>query len=125
MPTIEITKENIHTTIAQNDIIILDFWASWCGPCVQFAPTFEAASEKHTDVVFGKINTEEQRELAQRFNIRSIPMITVFREQIMLYHNPGALPPEGLEEILTKVKELDMDALRSQMKEAEANQGES
>ena len=118
MPTIEITKENIHTIIENNDIVILDFWASWCGPCVQFAPVFEAASNTHSDVVFGKINTEQQRELGAEFQVRSIPMITIFREKIMLYHQPGALPPEELENILGKVKELDMDDVRRQIAEA-------
>ena len=118
MPTIEITKDNIHSIIEDNDIVILDFWASWCGPCVQFAPVFEAASNAHSDVTFGKINTEEQRELGAEFQVRSIPMITIFREKIMLYHQPGALPPEALEDILGKVKELDMDDVRRQIAEA-------
>ena len=118
MPTIEITKDNIHSIIEDNDIVILDFWASWCGPCVQFAPVFEAASNAHSDVIFGKVNTEEQRELGAEFQVRSIPMITIFREKIMLYHQPGALPPEALEDILGKVKELDMDDVRRQIAEA-------
>ena len=121
MPTISITKENIDETIQNNDIVILDFWASWCSPCLNFAPIFEEASNKYPTVVFGKINTEEQRELAQSFQVRSIPMITIFREQIMLFHNPGSLPAEALDDLLEKVQALDMDDIRAKIEEEKAS----
>ena len=121
MPTISITKENIDETIQNNDIVILDFWASWCSPCLNFAPIFEEASNKYPNVVFGKINTEEQRELAQSFQVRSIPMITIFREQIMLFHNPGSLPAEALDDLLEKVQALDMDDIRAKIEQEKAS----
>jgi len=117
MSTIPITQDNLDNIIKENDIVIIDFWASWCKPCLDFAPTFEEASNKYPNVVFGKVNTEEQKELSQSFQIRSIPMITVFREQIMLFHNPGSLPPEALDDILEKVQALDMDDVRRQIAE--------
>ena len=92
MATVTITAENIEKIISENDVVILDFWASWCGPCRNFAPVFEAASEAHPNVVFGKIDTQEQQALAQQLQIRSIPTIMVFREQIQMYSQPGALP---------------------------------
>ncbi len=113
MATIALTKDNFNATIAENDLVIIDFWASWCGPCRSFAPTFEAASENHGDVVFAKVNTEEQQELAQACNIRSIPMLMIFREQVLLYSQAGALPPAQLEDVLEKAKALDMDQVRA------------
>lgn len=113
MATIALTKDNFNDTIENNATIIIDFWASWCGPCKSFAPTFEAASENHDDVVFGKVNTEEQQELAQACNIRSIPTLMIFREQILLYSQAGALPPAQLEDIIDKTKALDMDQVRA------------
>lgn len=97
MPTITLTDQNFEQTIADNDIVFLDFWASWCGPCKTFAPIFEAASEKHPDIAFGKVNTEEQMALAQRFQIRSIPTIMIYREQIPLFVQSGSLPAAALE----------------------------
>jgi thioredoxin len=117
MPTINATKENLDELIHQNDIVILDFWASWCGPCVNFAPVFEAASERHPNVVFAKVNTEEQLELSKAFKIRSIPNVAIFREQIMMFNNPGSIPAEELDQILSKVSELDMDDVRRQIAE--------
>jgi len=111
--TIALTKDNFNATIAENELVIIDFWASWCGPCRSFAPTFEAASENHGDVVFAKVNTEEQQELAQTCNIRSIPTLMIFREQILLYSQAGALPPAQLEDVLDKAKALDMDQVRA------------
>ena len=113
MATIALTKDNFNETIENNDTVIIDFWAEWCGPCKSFAPTFETASENHSDVVFAKVNTEEQQELAQACNIRSIPTLMIFREQILLYSQAGALPPAQLEDIVDKTKSLDMDQVRA------------
>lgn len=113
MATIALTKDNFNETIEKNDTIIIDFWASWCGPCKSFAPTFEAASDNHEDVIFAKVNTEEQQELAQACNIRSIPTLMIFRDQILLYSEAGALPPAQLEDIIDKTKALDMDQVRA------------
>jgi thioredoxin len=117
---IEITKDNFQSTIDDNDIVLVDFWASWCGPCKQFAPVFEAASELHADIVFGKVNTEEQQELAADFQIRSIPTLMIFREQIGVFMQPGALPPQALEEVIGKVRELDMDYVRAEVEKQAA-----
>ena len=117
MATIALTGKDFDRTINDNDIVLLDFWASWCGPCRQFAPVFEAMSEQHPDIVFAKINTEEERDIAAQFQIRSIPTLMVFREQIIVYAQPGALPPAGLAQIIEKVKELDMDDIRRQIAE--------
>jgi thioredoxin len=110
--TVEVGKTNIEETIKQNDIVIIDFWAPWCGPCKSFAPTYEAVSENHKDVVFAKINTEEEQELAGSFQIRSIPTLMVFREQVAIFSQAGVLPGSALEEIITKTKELDMEMVR-------------
>ena len=123
MAAIEITKDNFQSTIDDNDIVIVDFWASWCGPCKQFAPVFEAASELHQDIVFGKVNTEEQQELAGDFQIRSIPTLMIFREQIGVFMQPGALPPQSLEEVIGKVRELDMDYVRAEIEKQAAGNG--
>ncbi|HEX8988656.1 MAG TPA: thioredoxin [Rhodocyclaceae bacterium] len=125
MATVELTKENFKETISSNDIVIIDFWASWCAPCRSFAPTFEAASDKHADVCFAKVNTEEQQELAAAFNVRSIPTLMVFREQVILYAEAGALPPAALDEIVQQVRALDMDAVRKEIEAQEGQQGEA
>lgn len=120
MASVTITEQNFESTINNNDLVVFDFWASWCGPCRQFAPTFEKASEKHTDYVFGKVNTEEERGLSQAFGIRSIPTLIIFREGIGVYQEMGAMPPRALEEILQKVRELDMDEVRKAVEAQEA-----
>jgi thioredoxin len=108
MATIELTKDNFEQTVNGNPIVIIDFWAPWCGPCKGFAPVFEKASESHADVVFAKVNTDEQQELAGSFNIRSIPTLMVFREKVILFQQAGALPGQALEQVLTQAKSLDM-----------------
>jgi thioredoxin 1 len=120
MATVELTKDNFESTISDNETVIVDFWASWCGPCVQFAPTFESASEEHTDIVFGKVDTEAQPELAQAFGIRSIPTLMVFRDNIVLYAQPGALPPDAFDDLIGQTKALDMDEVRTKIAEHEA-----
>jgi len=120
MSTIAITKENIDSTIKENSIVILDCWADWCGPCKTFGPIFEDASAKHDDVIFGKINTEQEKEIAANFGIRSIPTIIAFREQIPVFMQAGALPAESFEELLGKIKELDMDSVREEVAKREA-----
>ena len=121
MAAIDFTADNFNSTIDDNDIVIVDFWATWCGPCKQFAPVFEAASELHPDIVFGKVNTEEQQSLAAEFAIRSIPTLMIFREKIGVFMQPGALPPNALEDVLQKVKALDMDHVRAEV-EKQASQ---
>ena len=108
MATVELTKDNFESTVNGNPIVIVDFWAPWCGPCRGFAPVFEKASEAHPDVVFAKVNSDEQQELAAAFNIRSIPTLMVFREKVILFQQAGALPGQALDQVLTQAKALDM-----------------
>ena len=115
MATIDLTAENFETHVKGDDILFVDFWASWCGPCRQFAPTYEAASEAHPDITFGSVNTEEQQELSAAAGISSIPTLMAFRDGILVFAQPGALPPAGLVQVITAVKGLDMDEVRSQV----------
>lgn len=119
MATLNLNSENFDSTIQGNDIVLIDFWAEWCGPCKSFAPVYEAASEQHADVAFAKVDTEEQQALAGQFGIRSIPTIAVFREQVMVFSQAGALPASALEELIKQVKVLDMEDVRAKVAEAE------
>ena len=115
MTTINLTRDNFDETVSGNDMVVVDFWAPWCAPCRFFSPVFEAASEKHQDVVFAKINTDEQQELAGMFGIRSIPTLMIMREKVVLYHEAGALPAQALEEILEKACALDMAKVHEEL----------
>lgn len=117
MAAVALTTENFNTTIETSDIVLVDFWASWCGPCRSFAPVFEKAAAANTDIVFGKVDTEDQPQLAGAFDIRSIPTLMIFREQVLLYAQPGALPAHALDELIAKVREIDMDDVRRQIAE--------
>lgn len=117
----EVTKENFSEVIENNDIVLLDFWASWCGPCKAFAPIFEAAAKENPDITFAKINTEEQQELAAYFQIRSIPTLMAFREQIIVFSQPGMLPESAIKQLISQVKELDMEKVREDIAQQETD----
>lgn len=122
MASVEITNDNLDQTITDNDIVLLDFWAEWCGPCRFFAPVFEKAAEEHTDIVFGKVDTEAQQELAAAFRIMSIPTLMAFRENVLVFAQPGALNASQLDQVITAVRELDMEEVHAQVAAQEAEQ---
>jgi thioredoxin 1 len=122
MATIELTGENFVSHVEGDDILLVDFWASWCGPCRQFAPTYESASEANPDITFGSVNTEEQNELSAAAGISSIPTLMAFRDGILVFSQPGALPPAGLNQVIDGVRGLDMDDVRRQI-EAQTAEG--
>jgi thioredoxin 1 len=122
MATIELTKDNFEEVVNGNAMVIVDFWAPWCGPCRGFAPIYEAASERHPDVVFAKVNTDEEQELAGHFAIRSIPTLMVFREQVILFSQAGALPASGLQSVIEQAKAVDMAEVRRDIAEQQAQQ---
>ncbi|WP_282703840.1 thioredoxin domain-containing protein [Streptomyces sp. CC219B] len=123
MPAVELTKDNFEETVTGSDILLIDFWAAWCGPCRMFGPVYEKASERHPDIVFGKVDTEAQPELAGAFRISSIPTLMAVRERTVLYAQPGALPPQALEELIGKIRAVDMEEVRQKTAagSAEAN----
>ncbi len=117
MAVVELTKDNFEEVVTSNDFVIVDFWAPWCGPCRSFAPTYEKVSEDHPDVVFAKVNTEDEQEIAGHFQIRSIPTLMIFRDKIIIFSEAGALPESAFRELVKKAGELDMDEVRRQVAE--------
>lgn len=122
MATEEITAQNFEETITQNDIVMIDFWAPWCGPCRSFAPIYEKVSENHPDIVFAKVNTEEEQELAAHFQIRSIPTLMIFREQVILFAQPGMVGEAALEQIISQVRDIDMAKVHADIAAQEKQQ---
>ena len=120
MATVELTKDNFESTVNENSMVIVDFWAPWCGPCRGFAPVYEKASDEHRDVVFAKVNTDEQQELAGAFGIRSIPTLMVFRDKVILFQQAGALPGNALEQVISQAKSLDMAKVHQEVSSQQA-----
>ena len=123
MATVDLTADTFEKTVTDNDIVLVDWWASWCGPCRQFAPTYGAASEKHDDIVFGKVDTEAEQELAAAANITSIPTLMAFREGVLLYAQPGALPAPQLDQLIQAVREVDMAEVHAQIAAQQQSEG--
>ncbi|MFF1377411.1 thioredoxin [Streptomyces sp. NPDC058308] len=120
--TLELTKDNFDQTVTDNGFVLIDFWAEWCGPCKQFAPVYEKAAEANPDLVFAKVDTEAQPELAQAFNIQSIPTLMIVRDQVAVFAQPGALPEAALTDVIGQARKLDMDEVRRQVAEEQAQQ---
>ncbi len=123
MAVVELNKQNFESVVTGSPTVVVDYWAPWCGPCRAFAPVYERVAEKHGDVVFAKLNTEDEQEIAAHFQIRSIPTLMVFRDSIIVFSQPGALPQGALEQVVEKAKALDMDEVRRKI--AEAGEGEA
>jgi thioredoxin 1 len=122
MAVVELTRDNFDAVVASNEMVVVDFWAAWCGPCRAFAPVYEAASDRHPDVVFGKVNADAEQELAGAFNIRSIPTVLLVREKVVLFSQAGALPAEGLDRVIAQARALDMKKVHADVAEQQAQQ---
>ena len=122
MAVVELTDATFEQTVKDNDLVLIDFWAPWCGPCRSFAPIYEKVAERHPDVIFAKVNTEEQQALANHFQIRSIPTVMAIRQQVILMAQPGVLPETALDDVIAKAQELDMDAVRAEIAAEEQTQ---
>ncbi|GGW93490.1 putative thioredoxin-2 [Streptomyces malachitofuscus] len=123
--TVELTKENFDQMVTDNEFVLIDFWAAWCGPCRQFAPVYEKAADENPDLVFGKVDTEAQPELAAAFGIQSIPTLMIVRDQVAVFAQPGALPEAALTDVIGQARKLDMDEVRKQIAEQQAQQGQA